>query len=282
MSIPNDVVEFVILGYNPVAFLSTSRRLNAAARDAIMPLIDPVRRIYIHRFIEHDPVIIAHEWNWRVYRKIRAAINDFAILQMIYQYDAVNCLRTLINQYVDVSVYTYEAVFSNRSFECLRELVGYIGGKFVMFAQVHAMRFDDAEMLDIVYEAANIKPTSKKLYGALIGRHMNCYRYLLGHTTPSLEIYEYLVSQDLSQLLDETLSHSASWEFKNYQLNDYDFHRFAGESANMATLRVLLKHGFNPVLHDKVAITAASASNMGVAITLSKYIDSTTTITNKV
>ncbi|QJX73223.1 nudix hydrolase domain protein [Faustovirus] len=274
--LPNDIIEFVILGYNPEAFLSTSRRLNGVARGAIERLLGHQWDKFMLQMIRADTAATAiiGTWTNAVFRQLLYLYNTshtLTLTAVIYQYDAVNCLRDLFATKYDIFAYSFETIFTQRSFKCLSEILKYYNGRFAMTAQIHALRYDDPEMLAVIVDSGRVKMTSGKLYCALMENRTRCYRYLLGRITPNIEIYEYLVSQDMPQLLDETLNHAASWDFINTNLNSREFHKFVGTSTNLPTLRVLMRYGFNPALHNGEAIHAASATNMGVAIALSRY-----------
>jgi hypothetical protein len=276
--IPFDIIEYILVDYIPETFLSTNKRFNDIARLIITHRVDEWTDKYLCRLIRNNPtcVKVENSYPYTIFMRILGTATTSTlmfIINCIYLYDSVNCLELLINTGCNIGLYSFESVFVNRSFKCLKQILDFNDGKFANLAQVHALRFDDAEMLAVVFNSRKLSPTPGKLYCALLERRINCYRYLLNRVTPTNEVYEFLVSQDLPLLLDETLEHDVSWDFKKDILNSVEFHRFVGESSNLPTLRVLLKYGFNPLLHNGMAIRAAACNNMGAAIILSKFVD---------
>ncbi|QKE50549.1 hypothetical protein F-VV10_0429 [Faustovirus] len=271
----NDVIEHNILKYTPMAFLSTNRRLNGVARAAITRAMGKLSAEYIDKITRcNPPDIYFAGWALGIFMGIVEGMGSIdEIVKSIYCYDADVCLRALVAAGYDISAYSFETAFTHRSLKCIGWISKIHSGRFAMYAYIYALRFDDVEMLTVVLDSDHIHATTGKLYSALLERKYNCYRYLLSKVIPNDDVFEYLVSQDLPQLLDETLAHNASLDFITLRLNSAEFHRFVGKSANLPTLRILIKHKFNPALWDQLVITTAASNNMSAAIALSKYID---------
>jgi hypothetical protein len=275
--IPNDILEYVVLPLTPEVFLSTNRRFNDLARVRISHGVGVDPSKYINRIVIRDPALVSTLGSFP--NQILGTIivitqNIEPIIAAIYTHDSCNCLTALIELGVDIKRYPDEAVLTYRSFECLKIMLVLNKQKYAMLVYMYALRYDDVELCELVTTYAGLTLTQGKLYAALVDRRLNCYRWILSKgIIPSNDVFEYLISQDLHEILDETLSLGICNEFKSNVLNTLYFHEFVAKSANVTTARVLLKHKFDPCRYNKIVVLIASDYNMATAIVFSNACD---------
>lgn len=277
MSIPNDIIKYIILPLIPASFLSTCIQFNELSRNVIKQSVFTEQSKCLAKITIVDPDIVTMNDsfpNQILQSLVIATQNVNSLLGCIYTHDSSNCLTALIDLGVDITRYDSGAVLTYRSFGCLKIILGVNTSRYAMLVYIHAIRFEDLELFEVLLSSGKIKLTPGKLYAALIERKLKCYRWMLSKGVAlSSEVFEYLISQDITDILDETLTHDASMDFKVNKLSTLPVHEFIGKSANMATARVLLKHGFDPSRWHKVAIKLASQHNMGTAIVFSNACD---------